>query len=216
MIAEVIIAPPIKVFVLGTSLIPNSGNQTQKIPPRTSVSESSVKSAAGKYLAFVVYKITPEQTKNPCNAESEVFFKDINILLSLNNKTKRETAAQKIPAIATVVNFGVFFLHLRETVNPAKPNDESNPLTKPNSVPSPLLSNDINIMPAAAIIMAIKVVVEIFSFKKTYAKIAAMKGIAANIIMVTAAVVVVIERIKVMLPIPRLAPPINPDNPILL
>ena len=81
MIAEVIIAPPIKVFVLGTSLIPNSGNQTQKIPPRTSVSESSVKSAAGKYLAFVVYKITPEQTKNPCNAESEVFFKDINILL---------------------------------------------------------------------------------------------------------------------------------------
>ena len=176
MIAEVIIAPPIKVFVLGTSLIPNSGNQTQKIPPRTSVSESSVKSAAGKYLAFVVYKITPEQTKNPCNAESEVFFKDINILLSLNNKTKIATAEQKIPPIATVVNFGVFFLHLSETVNPAKPNDESNPLRKPNRVPSSLLSNDINIIPTAATIIAINVVFEIFSFKKTYAKIAAMNG----------------------------------------
>ena len=211
-----ITAPPIKVFVLGTSLIPNTGNQTQRMPPKTSVSESNVRSAAGKYFDFVEYKISPEQTKNPCNAESEVLFKDISMLLSLNNKTRRETAAQKIPATATVVNFGVFFLHLRETVNPAKPNDESNPLTKPNSVPSPLLSNDINIMPAAAIIMAIKVVVEIFSFKKTYAKIAAMKGIAANIIIVTAAVVVVIERIKVILPIPRLAPPINPDNPILL
>ncbi len=202
--------------MLGTSLIPSTGNQTQRIPPKTSVSERSVRSAAGKYFDFVEYKISPEQTKNPCNAESEVLFKDISILLSLNNKTRRATAAQKIPAIATVVNFGVFFLHLRETVNPAKPNDESNPLIKPNSVPSPLLSNDINIMPAAAIIMAIKVVVEIFSFKKTYAKIAAMKGIAANIIIVTAAVVVVIERIKVMFPMPRLAPPINPDSPILL
>ena len=94
----------------------------------------------------------------------------------MNNKTKIATAEQKIPAIATVVNFGVFFFHLRETVNPAKPNDESNPLIKPNSVPSPLLSNDINIIPAAAIIMAINVVFEIFSFKKTYAKIAATNG----------------------------------------
>ena len=202
--------------MLGTSLIPNNGNQTNKIPPKISVSESSVKSAAGKYFAFAVYKINPEQTKTPCNAVSEVFFKDISILLSLNNKTKREAATQKIPHTATVVNFGIFFLHLRETLNPAKPNDESNPLIKPNSVPSNLLSNDINITPAAAIIMAIKVVVEIFSFKKTYAKIAAMKGIAANINIVTATVVVVIENIKVVLPIARHAPPINPGKPILL
>ena len=65
--------------MLGTSLIPNTGNQTQRIPPRTSVSESSVRSAAGKYFDFVEYKISPEQTKNPCNAESEVLFKDISI-----------------------------------------------------------------------------------------------------------------------------------------
>ena len=123
-------------------MIPNKGNQTQKIPPKTSVSERSVKSVAGKYFDLEEYKIRPEQTKNPCNADSEEFFKDINILLSLNRRTKIATIEQKIPAIATVVNFGVFFLHLRETVNPAKPNDESNPLNKPNSVPSILLSND--------------------------------------------------------------------------
>ena len=90
-------------------MIPNHGNQTQKIPPKTSVSERRVKSVAGKSFDFIENKISPEQTKNPCNAESEVFFKDINILLSLNNKTKIATAEQKIPAIATVVNFGVFF-----------------------------------------------------------------------------------------------------------
>ena len=210
------IAPPIKVFVLGTSLIPNNGNQTQKIPPKTSVSERSVKSAAGKYFDFVEYKISPKQTKNPCSAESEVFFKDTSTVLSLNNKTKIETMTQKIAEMATVVNFGVFFLHLRETVNPAKPNDESNPLTKPNTVPVSLLSNDINITPAAAIIIAINVVFEIFSFKKTYAKIAAMKGIAASIKRVTAVEVDVIESIKVILAVPRLMPPINPGKPILL
>ena len=203
-------------FVLGTSLIPNNGNQTQRIPPKTSVSERSVKSAAGKYFDFVEYKISPKQTKNPCSAESEVFFKDINTVLSLNNKTKIETMAQKIPAMATVVNFGVFFLHLRETVNPAKPNDEINPLTKPNTVPVSLLSKDINITPAAATVMAINVVFEIFSFKKTYAKIADMKGIAASIKRVTAAEVDVIESIKVILAVPRLMPPISPDKPILL
>jgi len=204
------------VFVLGTSLIPNNGNQTQKIPPKTSVSERSVKSAAGKYFDFVEYKISPKQTKNPCSAESEVFFKDISTVLSFNNKTRIETMEQKIPAMATVVNFGVFFFHLRETVNPAKPNDEINPLTKPNTVPVSLLSNDINITPAAAIVMAMNVVFEIFSFKKTYAKIAAMKGIAASIKRVTAAEVAVIENIKVILAVPRLMPPISPDKPILL
>ena len=203
-------------FVLGTSLIPNNGNQTQRIPPKTSVSERSVKSAAGKYFDFVEYKISPKQTKNPCKAESEVFFKGIKTLLSLKNKIKIDAEAAKIPAIATVVNFGVFFLHLRETVNPAKPNDESNPLTKPNTVPVSMLSNDINITPAAAIIMAMNVVFEIFSFKKTYAKIAAMKGIAASIKRVTAAEVAVIESIKVILAVPRLIPPISPDKPILL
>ena len=196
--------------------MPNQGSQTQKIPPKTSVSDRRVKSVAGKSFDLIENKISPVQTKNPCNAESEEFFKEINILLSLNSRTKIATAEQNIPAIATVVNFGVFFLHLRETVNPAKPNEESNPLIKPNNVPSPLLSKDINIIPAAATDIDMSVVLEIFSFRKIYAKIAATNGWVASIIIVTAAEVVVIERIKDILAIPRLTPPINPDKPILL
>ena len=208
--------PPINVFTLGISLTPNHGIQTHRMPPNTSVKERSVRSAAGKYFAFEEYKIKAEQTKKPCNVESEVFFKDIRKLLSLKIKIKIDTKAAKIPPIETVVSFGVFFLHLRETVNPAKPNCEINPLIRPNNVPLCLLSNEINIIPAAAINIAIKVVVEIFSFKKIYAKIAAVKGIAPNIIIVTAAVVVVIERTKVILATPRHTPPINPEKPILL
>ena len=40
--------PPIIVFAVGISLIPKIGSQTQKMPPRTSVKDSKVRSAAGK------------------------------------------------------------------------------------------------------------------------------------------------------------------------
>ena len=72
-------------------MIPNHGIQTQKIPPKTSVSERSVKSAAGKYFAFEEYKTNAVQTKNPCSVESEVFFKDIRKLLSLKIKISVQT-----------------------------------------------------------------------------------------------------------------------------
>ena len=42
------ILPPIIVLVVGISLIPNIGSQTQKIHPKTSVRDSNVRSAAGK------------------------------------------------------------------------------------------------------------------------------------------------------------------------
>ena len=42
--------PPIIVLAVGISLIPKIGSQTQKIPPRTSVKDSKVRSAAGKYF----------------------------------------------------------------------------------------------------------------------------------------------------------------------
>ena len=51
--------PPMIVFVSGTSLIPNSGNHTQKIPPITSVKDSKVNSAAGIALEPIEYKISP-------------------------------------------------------------------------------------------------------------------------------------------------------------
>ena len=46
----VIIKPPIIVLADGTSFIPKIGNQTQKIPPKTSVKDNKVRSAAGKFL----------------------------------------------------------------------------------------------------------------------------------------------------------------------
>ena len=53
-------------LTFGTSLIPNNGNQTQKIPPITSVNESKVSSAAGIALDPIEYRINPKQTKVPC------------------------------------------------------------------------------------------------------------------------------------------------------
>ena len=64
--------PPIIVLVDGISLIPNKGNQTQKIPPITSVSESKVNSAAGIAFDPIEYKIRPIQTIAPCNENNEL------------------------------------------------------------------------------------------------------------------------------------------------
>ncbi len=57
--------PPTIVLVVGISLIPNKGNQTQKIPPITSVSDNKVNSAAGIALEPIEYKIKPKQTTVP-------------------------------------------------------------------------------------------------------------------------------------------------------
>ena len=54
------------VLVEGTSLIPNKGNHTQKMPPTTSVKDSKVNSAAGIALDPIEYKIKPKQTNVPC------------------------------------------------------------------------------------------------------------------------------------------------------
>ena len=59
--------PPTIVFVVGTSLIPNKGNHTQKIPPITSVKDNKVNSAAGIAFDPIEYKINPRHTKVPCN-----------------------------------------------------------------------------------------------------------------------------------------------------
>ena len=57
--------PPIIVLVVGISFIPNNGNQTQKIPPITSISDSNVNYAAGIALDPIEYNIKPKQTKVP-------------------------------------------------------------------------------------------------------------------------------------------------------
>ena len=64
--------PPMIVFVSGTSLIPNNGNHTQKIPPITSVKDRRVSSAAGIALEPIEYKIKPKQTIIPCKENNEL------------------------------------------------------------------------------------------------------------------------------------------------
>ena len=54
------------VLVDGTSLTPNIGNHTQKIPPTTSVKDNKVNSAAGIALDPIEYNIKPKQTNVPC------------------------------------------------------------------------------------------------------------------------------------------------------
>ena len=60
------------VLVDGTSLIPNKGNHTQKIPPITSVKDNKVSSAAGIAFDPIEYKINPKQTSVPCYENMEL------------------------------------------------------------------------------------------------------------------------------------------------
>ena len=56
----------------GTSLIPNKGSHTQKIPPITSVKDNKVNSAAGITFDPIEYKINPRQTKVPWRENNEL------------------------------------------------------------------------------------------------------------------------------------------------
>ncbi len=58
-------------MVDGISFIPKRGNQTQKIPPITSVNDNKVNSAAGIALDPIEYKIRPKHTNVPCNENIE-------------------------------------------------------------------------------------------------------------------------------------------------
>ena len=64
--------PPTIVLFEGTSLTPNKGNQTQNIPPITSVKDNNVNAAAGIALDPIEYKIKPKHTKVPCNENNEL------------------------------------------------------------------------------------------------------------------------------------------------
>ena len=123
--------PPIIVLFDGISLTPNQGNQTQKIPPTTSVKDNSVNSAAGILFDPIEYSISPKHTKQPWIAKSPWFLLVDKKLRSLFKIITAENKAQIKPAIETVVNLGVSFLHLNETENIAKPKEE----VKPNNSP---------------------------------------------------------------------------------
>ena len=153
------------VLVDGTSLIPNNGSQTQKIPPTTSVKDNRVNSAAGMALDPIEYKINPKHTNVPC--------KENKVPLQLDEKKTKlfdkiiivANTKQKKPAKATVVNFGVSFLHLRVTEKTEKPIEEVKPNTKPINDFSPVFPSAIIIIPNVAKKIDTQTFIEIFSFK---------------------------------------------------
>ena len=199
----------------GTSLIPNIGIHTQNIPPITSVKDSNVNSAAGIAFDPIEYKTKPKQTIVPCNENIELLklvAKNARLLDKIIIVAK---AKQKNPAKATVVNFGVSFLHLKVTEKTEKPTDDVIPKINPISELFSLLPTAIIIMPTDAIIIETQTFKEIFSFKNKKANNAVKNGITARHNKVIAALVLVIENIKVIIAIPKPDPPIIPDKPIL-
>ena len=100
---------------------------------------------------------------------------------------------QKNPAKATVVNFGVSFLHLKVTEKIENPIDDVSPKTKPIKEFFSVLPTAIIMIPTVAISIDIQTLREIFSFKNKKANNAVKKGIAAKHNKVIAAVVFVIE-----------------------
>ena len=122
---------------------------------------------------------------------------------------------QKIPATATVVNFGVSFRHLNDTEKIEKPIAETKPNIKPSIESNESLPNAIIIMPIEATNIAIQTLIDIFSFKNKKPNKAVIKGIAAKHNNVIATVVLVIDQINVIIAVPRPIPPSNPENPIL-
>ena len=181
------------VLVEGTSLMPNNGNHTQKIPPTTSVKDNKVNSAAGIALDPIEYKIKPKHTSVPCKENRDPLQLDEKKTKLFDKIIIVAKTKQKKPEKATVVNFGVSFLHLRVTENTEKPIDEVKPNTKPINDFSPELPRAIIIIPIVAIIIDIQTFNEIFSFKNRNANNAVKKGIAAKQSKVTAALVLVIE-----------------------
>ena len=194
--------------------MPNQGSQTQNIPPITSVKDNRVKSAAGIFFDPIEYKIKPKQTIVPWVANKVSFLLLDKKLASLIEIIADENKKQKKPAKATVVNFGVSFLHLKLTENIEKPNADTNPKIRPISVFSSLFPKAITAIPKVATNIAIHTVNEIFSLKNKNPKRAVIKGIAAKQSNVTAAVVLVIDQINVIIAVASPKPPINPEKPI--
>ena len=123
---------------------------------------------------------------------------------------------QNKPATATVVNFGVSFLHLKETEKIEKPMEEVIPKTKPTKEFFSVLPNAIITIPIVAIKIDTQTFKEILSFKNKKASNAVKNGIAAKQSKVIAADVFVIEYIKEIIATPSPQPPINPDLPTFL
>ncbi len=185
--------PPTIVLVDGISLIPNKGSHTQKIPPITSVNESKVNSAAGIAFDPIEYKIKPKHTIIPCNeniALLQLVAKKACLLIKIINEANIK---QNNPATATVVNFGVSFLHLSDTEKTEKPIEDVIPKRNPIKEFFSVFPTAIITIPTVAIKIETQTFKDIFSFKNIKARSAVKNGIAAKHKSVIAALVFVIE-----------------------
>ena len=124
-----------------------------------------------------------------------------------NPRTQKENKAQNKPAKTTVVNLGVSGFHLIVTEYRAKPVAEIKPIIAPSALPEILSLKIIIQTPTKATTIENKVVLWSVSPKIKYPAIAAIKGIAASINNVTAAVVIVIEKIKPVKAVAKKIPP---------
>ena len=124
------------------------------------------------------------------------------------------TVKQNKPDKATVVNLGVSFLHLKVTEKIEKPIEEVIPNTKPIKEDFSVFPKAIITIPIVANTIAIQTFKLILSLKNKNPSNAVKKGIMARHNKVMAAVVLVIEYIKVIIAMPRPIPPINPETPI--
>lgn len=202
------------VFVAGTSFMPSHGNHTQNIPPITSVSDNKVKSAAGIFFEPIEYNINPAQTKVPWVANKASFLLEDKNWLSFKININDENKQQNKPAIATVVNLGVSFLQRKVTEKTENPRADARPKTRPGREFVPPVPKAITTIPNVATNIATQTVSEIFSLKNKNPNNAVINGIAAKHKRVTAAVVLVIDQIKVIIAVPKPTPPIIPDIPI--
>ena len=154
-------------------------------------------------------------TSVPWVANNASFLFEDKKFASLFKSITVENKKQNNPAIATVVNLGVCFLHLRLTEKIEKPSADTNPNIRPIKEFFSVLPTAMIIIPTVAISIDNQTFREIFSFKNKKANNAVKKGIAAKHNKVTAAVVLVIDQIKVIIAVPKPTPPIIPDIPIL-
>ena len=130
--------------------------------------------------------------------------------------TTKDTIKQIRPANATVVNFGVSFLHLKLTEKTENPTEDVKPNIKPKKVFFSSFPKAIIIIPTVAIPIDIQTFVDIVSFKNKKPNKAVINGIAARQRRVIAAEVLVIDQINVIIARARPVPPTIPEIPIFL
>ena len=112
------------------------------------------------------------------------------------------------------MNFGVSFRHLKVTEKTENPIEETTPKINPIKEFSAVLPIAIIVIPTEAIVIDTHTFKEIFSYRNKKANKAVKKGIAAKHSKVIAALVFVIEYIKVIIATPNPEPPMTPDKPI--